>query len=108
MKDTNYYEEKRDKILDQIIDLREEYENCFPKINGEPRAFKARNGNEILKYASTLDPQPSIPQRYLVDLAEDLPVHMKINSLVSLIEKTYAVTNQEREFLHSIEKDYKV
>ena len=108
MKDSNYYEERRDKILDQIIDLREEYKDCFPKEKeGElPRAFIRKTANEVLKYASTLDPQPSIPQRYLVDLAENLPVHMKINSLVALIERAYDVTKQEREFLYSIEKDY--
>ena len=110
MKDSNYYKERRDKILDQILDLREEYENCFPKEKeGElPRAFIGKTMNEVLKYARTQDPQPSIPQRYLVDLAENLPVYMKINSLVCLIERAYDVTRQEREFLYSIEKDYQV
>jgi hypothetical protein len=103
MKDSNYYEEKRDKILDKIIDLREEYENCFPK-----RPFRVMTANEVLKYARTQDPQPTIPKRYLVDLAENLPIHMKINSLIGLIEKTYDVTKQEREFLYSIEKDYAI
>lgn len=109
MKELEYYAKKRDKILDQIIKLREEYDDCFPKNKkGEPRLFKSRNGNEILKYARTQDPQPSIPQRYLVDLAEDLPVHMKINSLIGLIAKAYNITQQEREFLYSIEKDYTI
>lgn len=110
MKDSSYYKEKRDKILDKIIDLREEYENCFPKEKeGElPRAFIGKTMNEVLKYARTQDPQPTIPQRYLVDLAENLPIHMKINSLVSLIERAYDLTEQEREFLYSIEKDYSV
>jgi len=110
MKDSNYYKERRDKILDEIIDLREEYENCFPKQKeGElPRAFIKQSMNEVLKYERTQDPQPLIPQRYLVDLAEDLPVYMKINSLISLIERAYDMTKQEREFLYSIEEDYKV
>lgn len=109
MKYSSNYEEKRYEILDKIIDLREEYKNCYPKEKeGElPRPF-IRSGNEVSKYASTLDPQPSIPQRYLVDLAENLPVHMKINSLICLIDRAYSVTDQEREFLYSIEKDYKV
>ena len=106
MKDSNYYEEKRDKILDKILDLREEYENCFPREADSPRLFRIKTANEVLKYARTQDPQPTIPQRYLVDLAEDLPVYMKINSLIGLIEKAYDVTKQEREFLYSIEKDF--
>lgn len=108
MNNKKNHEERRDQILDQIIKLREEYENCFPKDKGESGLFKIRDGNEIIKYARTQDPQPSIPQRYLVDLAEDLPVYMKINSLIGLIAKAYNITQQEREFLYSIEKDYTI
>ena len=108
MKDKEYYAKKRDEILDQIIKLREEYNSCFPGDKGEPSPFRIRTANEILKYARTQDPQPSIPQRYLVDLAADIPVHMKINSLIGLIEKTYSISTQEREFLYSIEKDYSI
>ena len=108
MKDSNYYEERRDEILNQIIDLREEYENCFPREADSPRLFRIKTANEVLKYARTQDPQPTIPQRYLVDLAENLPIHMKINSLIGLIERTYNINKQEREFLYSIEKDYQI
>ena len=108
MKDSNYYKERRDKILDQILDLREEYENCFPKEGNSPIMFKMRSANEILKYARTQDPQPTIPQRYLVDLAENLPIYMKINSLIGLIERTYNINKQEREFLYTIEKDKQI
>lgn len=110
MKESEYYAKKRDKILDQIIKLREEYDDCYPKSKkGElPRAFKSRTMNEVLKYAMTQDPPPSIPKRYLVDLAANIPVHMKINSFIGLLEKTYDISKQEREFLYSIEKDYSI
>ena len=108
MKDSNYYEKRRDEILNQIIDLREEYENCFPREADSPRLFRIKTANEVLKYARTQDPQPTIPQRYLVDLAENLPIYMKINSLIGWIERTYNINKQEREFLYSIQKDYQV
>jgi len=107
MKDTEYYSKKRNKKLDKIIKLRKEYNSCFPRDKGEPSPFRMRGANEIFKYAKTQDPQPSIPQIYLVDLAANIPVHMKIASLVSLIEKAYNITDQEREFLKSIARDYK-
>lgn len=108
MKNEEYYAKKRDKKLNQIIKLREEYNSCFPREKEEPRLFRIRTANEILKYARTQDPLPKIPRRYLVDLAADIPVHMKINSFIGLIEKTYDISEQEREFLYSIEKDYRI
>lgn len=108
MKNEEYYAKKRNKKLDQIIKLREEYNSSFPREKEGPRLFRMRTANEILKYARTQDPLPKIPRRYLVDLAADIPVHMKINSFIGLIEKTYNISEQEREFLYSIERDYRI
>ena len=87
------YAKKRDKILDEMIRLRKEYFDCNEGI------FLTRNGNEMFKYAKTQDPLPKIPQNYLVDLASNISIDQKIESLVGLIEKTYSITDQEREFL---------
>jgi len=92
------YATKRDKILDEIIRLKKEY------FDSNEDDFLLRQGSEIFKYAKTQDPLPKIPQRYLVDLAANISINQKIDSLVGLIEKTYDITNQEREFLKSFYK----
>ena len=92
-------EKKRDKILDEIIQLRKEY-FASSKIEG----VLVRKASEIMKYAQTQDLLPEIPQRYFVDLAANISISQKIDSLVGLIEKTYDITNQEREFLYSLTK----
>lgn len=89
------YAKKRDKILDEMIRLKKEY---FESTEDD---FLVRDVNEIFKYAKTQDPLPEIPQRYLVDLAANISINKKIESLVGLIEKTYNITSQEREFLKS-------
>ena len=92
------YAKKRDKILDEMIRLKKEY------FDSNEDDFLVRSGNEIFKYAKTQDPLPKIPQRYLVDLAANININQKIDSLVGLIEKTYDITKQEREFLKSFYK----
>ena len=101
----NKYKKKRDKILDKIIELRNQYFDLLSD-NDKKNLFIVRTGNECMKYAKTQDPPPQIPQIYFIDLASDIDVGQKIGSLVSLIEKQYWLTDQEREFLKSLEKDY--
>lgn len=95
------YEKKRVKILNKIIELKKEYWSC-----DKTGKVRVRNLNEIMKYAQTKDPRPRIPKIYFIDLASDIDVGQKIGSLVSLIVKQYWLTDQEREFLKSLEKDY--
>lgn len=90
-------EKKRDKILDKIIDFRKEYEDSF-----DDGPFRVMSANETMKYASTQDDLPRIPQHYLNDLASNISDKQKIDSLVSLIEKTYDITDQERTFLKTL------
>ena len=92
-------EKRRNEILDEIIKLRKEY-FASSKIEG----VLVRKASEIMKYAQTQDLLPEIPQRYFVDLAANISINQKIESLVGLIEKTYDITNQEREFLYSLTK----
>ena len=92
-------EKRRNEILDEIIKLRKEY-FASSKIEG----VLVRKASEIMKYAQTQDLFPEIPQRYFVDLAANISISQKIESLVGLIEKTYDITNQEREFLYSLTK----
>jgi hypothetical protein len=100
----NKYEKTRDEILDQIIKLREEYFACEEGHihKGDFAVGLLRTGNEIMKYAKTQDNLPRIPTRYLQDLAVNISICQKIQSLVKLIEKTYDITDQEREFLNSL------
>jgi hypothetical protein len=92
------YAKKRDKLIDEIIRLKKEYFDCMED------EVLVRSANEVLKYGQTQEPRPEIPQRYFVDLAANIGIDQKIDSLVGLIEKTYDITNQEREFLNSFYK----
>ena len=92
-------EKRRNEILDEIIKLRKEY-FASSKIEG----VLVRKASEVMKYAQTQDLLPEIPQRYFVDLTANISISQKIESLVGLIEKTYDITNQEREFLYSLTK----
>jgi hypothetical protein len=92
-------EKRRNEILDEIIQLRKEY-FASSKIEG----VLVRKANEVMKYAQTQNIAPEIPTRYLKDLTANISISQKIESLVGLIEKTYDITKQEREFLYSITK----
>ena len=94
----NLYAKKRDKILDEMLRLKKEYLDCKESV------LLVRSANEVLKYGQLQDPLPKIPQRYLVDLAANISIDEKIDRLVGLIEKTYDITKQEREFLKSFYK----
>ena len=84
-------EKRRNEILDEIIKLRKEY-FASSKIEG----VLVRKANEVMKYAQTQNIAPEIPT--------NISISQKIESLVGLIEKTYDITNQEREFLYSLTK----
>ena len=92
-------EKRRNEILDEIIQLRKEY-FASSKIEG----VLVRKASEVMKYAQTQNIAPEIPTRYLKDLAANISINQKIDSLVGLIEETYDITNQEREFLNSFYK----
>ncbi len=92
------YAKKRNKLIDKMIRLKKEYFDCMED------DCLVRSANEVLKYGQTQEPLPEIPQRYFVDLAANISINQKIDSLVGLIEKTYEITNQEREFLNSFYK----
>lgn len=94
----NLYAKKRDKILDEMLRLKKEYLDC------KEGGILVRSANEVLKYGQLQDPLPTIPRRYLVDLAANISIDEKIDRLVGLIERRYQITKQEREFLKSFYK----
>ena len=94
----NKYAKKRAEILDEMLRLKKEYLDCKESV------LLVRSANEVLKYGQLQDPLPKIPRRYLVDLAANISINEKIDRLVGLIEKTYDITKQEREFLKSFYK----
>jgi len=92
------YEKKRDKILDKIIELRNQYFDLCQTNT----IFISKSFDEDMKYARTQDDFPAIPRHHLQDLASDIDINQKIQTLVHLINLQYTLTEQEREFLNTL------
>lgn len=95
---TTEIEQRRQVILDEILEKRVEYQSLRKRYPLIP-------ANEVIKYSKTQDPLPKIPNRYMRDLMADIKMSQKIQSLIGLLDKAFDITNQERECLQLLVKE---